>query len=211
MKRLMLSTLVLVLAVLPAAADEVRTLKEEFPLEPAQTIRLDLPIGRLEVEGTEGDRAEVVVDVECRRRRRRCEEALEDIRLSSSTRKNKLVLEIEGYPKWGRGLSIDVAAAIPHGNALEIDMGIGAIEIEGLENDLSIDLGIGEVEVLMEEAAVRAVNLDIGIGASSLDLPDGHFEGTRFLLGNEIEWAQGNGSANIEIDLGIGEVDVDLD
>jgi hypothetical protein len=90
-------------------------------------------------------------------------------------------------------------------------MGVGELEVAGVDDDLSIDLGVGEVDVSVPEARFRSVDLDAGIGEASLRLPEGRYQGRRsFLIGSELDWHEGRGQAALVVDLGVGEVEVRL-
>lgn len=194
------------------AATVVRSLEQTLNLEPNETLALDLPIGDLKVVGSSSAETRITIDIKCSRGRRRCESAAEELEIRVRRRANRQILELEGWPRWGSsGLSVEVLARVPPTTPLSVDMGVGEITVEGLESDLWIDLGVGEIDVEMASANVRSVNLDSGIGASSVSL-DGHRVGAkRSFLGGKVDWSDGEGSARIEIDLGVGKITVKLD
>ena len=194
------------------AATVVRSLEHTLTLESNETLDLDLPIGDLRVVASATAEARITVDIECSRGRRRCESAAEDLEIRVRRRAHRQILEIEGWPRWGTsGLSVRVVASVPPTTPVSVDMGVGEITVEGLESDLWIDLGVGKIDVEMASAAVRSVNLDSGIGESSVTLDGRRVGGKRSFLGGEVDWSDGEGSARIEIDLGVGEITVKLD
>ena len=57
---------------------------------------------------------------------------------------------------------------------------------------------------------VRRVDLEVGVGEALLHLGDREIEGKGF-IGRELKWAAGIGNAAVEVECGVGEVDVRLD
>ena len=195
-----------------ANAATVRTLEEELRLETGEILDLDLPVGELKLRGTSDSKAEIVVEIECKRSRRRCERAAEDLELRTRKRGDNLLVELDGWPTWGTsGLSVTVTVNVPDGHPVIIDMGVGKVDVRGLKFDLTIDLGIGDVEVEMDAEFVHSVILDSGIGRSSVAFEGQRIAGKRSFLGDKVRWSEGEGNARIRIDLGIGAIDVDLD
>ena len=204
--------LVSVLVAGGAHAATVRTLEEKLALAPGNVLEIDLPVGELRVEGTAADGGDVTVEIECSKWRRRCQSAAEDIELDLRRRGERLYVEVSGWPRWGTGgLSLKVFVNVPHSSALNVDMGVGQVTIEGLHSSISIDLGIGDVEVEMAAEFVHSVNLESGIGESTMALDGESVRNKRSFLGDELRWSEGSGKARINVDLGIGAIEVDLD
>ena len=228
----------LVLALAPASlvAGDRRQIHETFDLAPGQQVALDFPIGSLEVEGWDGSEVKVEVEARCRRDSRRCERRLEELELRSKSSSRRLALEVDADGSWrGTDMELEAVVRVPRRAPRSIDMGIGELRAEPLGeipdsadrrlaeidiedivlprksgNDVRIEMGIGEVEVRMAEAAVGSVSLDAGIGESRLDGPSARVEERRkLLIGSELSW-DGDGRARIDVELGIGEISVDL-
>jgi len=206
---------ILLVAVLTAGgvqAATVRTLEEKLALAPGDVLELDLPVGELRVEGTATEGGNLRVEIECSKWRRRCQSAAEGIEIDVHRRGGRVRVELDGWPRWGTGgLSVSVFVEVPHSSALNVDMGVGQVTIAGLHSNLSIDLGIGDVEVEMAAEFVHSVNLESGIGESTMALDGESVSNKRSFLGDELRWSEGSGEARIDIDLGIGAIDVDLD
>jgi hypothetical protein len=213
MSRTRAALLCLLLAA-PAAAGTVRQLDETVAAGGIRRITIDFPVGQLRVEAAPAGAAEVTIDlaVDCRRGRERCRERAERVRLETRQRGDHLAIEVSGYPKTGNDdMHVEGTITIPTGRSLAIDMGVGELEVAGVDDDLSIDLGVGEVDVSVPEARFRSVDLDAGIGEASLRLPEGRYQGRRsFLIGSELDWHEGRGQAALVVDLGVGEVEVRL-
>jgi hypothetical protein len=198
------------LAVPVAAAD--RTIAESYRLTGDQDVRLDFPVGELRFVGAEGDAVEIEIDIRCKRSTSRCLDAMEEIELVAYEGERRLTLEVDRHPKWlWDSLQLEGEVRLPRARALTLDMGVGELEIDGLSGDLTIDMGVGEVWIAMPAAAVRTMRLDVGVGDANARFPDGWAEGSRsFLVGSEIHWDDGPGDARVQVDLGVGEIEVRL-
>jgi hypothetical protein len=73
-----------------------------------------------------------------------------------------------------------------------------------------VELGVGDVNVLMRESDVNSVHLTVGVGDATLRHP-GHAQAVSGLLGRKVRWSDGTGPAHVNVDLGVGDIDVRLD
>ena len=210
MKKLLLFTAITLGLAASAHSDEVRSFEREFDAGGFQTLQLDIPLGEVRIDGSSDDRIEVEVIVECEWRKKKCTERADKIDLVSHEWGDKIALEIDGLNKWRFiGMSLDVRVTAPAGMRLELDMGVGEVEIAHFENDLTVDLGVGELTIKMNQADVYSVDLDTGLGEASLRYEGGELEASG-LFSNELRWNEGDGHAVVRVELGIGEIDVRL-
>jgi len=199
-----------VLLAAPALAEQrVRTLEEQFEIAPSDALRLDVPVAQLEVRGTTGDEVRVEMDVTCGVSSR-CRERAEDLRLEVRDRSGAIEVRVEGYSKNGRqNPEIDIVVEVPAGRSLEIDLGVGTLDVASMEGDITISHGVGEVTVTMAEDAIHEVSLDVGVGDADIWPRRENVERSGFLfLGNELRWDGGPGRADVVVDLGVGEARV---
>lgn len=195
----------------PASADDdrtVRTLRGSWDTG-TRTIRLDLPPSGITIEAAKDGRTSVELDVRCDRGRR-CEERAENVALDADLGERSFRLRVEDH--WTlktRGLSLRGRIAVPRGAAVEVDMGVGALEVHGLDGDLDVDLGVGKLKVRMAERAVRSVRVGVGVGEGALAVAGRNVEGSGW-LGNSVRWSDGSGRARINVSVGVGEAKVTL-
>ena len=194
-----------------ARADEgYREIHKSFPFRAGQAIEIDFPIGQLRIEA--GNELEVAVELEARCRwRSNCGLEKVEIDHRSSDRTLRIDVRADGL---GSKTQQEMKAVmrVPPGASLDVEMSIGELEIRDLEGDLEAELGIGEVRVYASAARVRAVYLDAGIGEAALRGAEPRARSARsMLVGGEVEWAEGEGDATLDVEVGIGEVRVDLD
>lgn len=196
------------------AAGGSRTVEGQARLTEGQEVRLDFPVGELEIVGVEGDRFRIEIRGRCKHGSSRCDEHLDEIEIEIRESRGGLRVEVAPYSKWRwwDSLQIDARVTHPSRHALVVDMGVGELDIEGVAADLEVDLGVGEVSVDLDARTVKTVYLDAGIGETELLVPDGWVQGERsFLIGSECSWRDGDGEARVHVEVGVGEAVVRLE
>jgi hypothetical protein len=219
MRKLILISLVLAAPVLSAlagaaaAAVSDREIKSSWPAAELEAIRFDISVAELEVTAGSGDKIAVEILAECKHDRPDCEAALEDLELFDRTRGKVLTIDLEGYPKWGKGrIEVEAFVTIPANLDFDLDMGVGEVNIEGLQGNLDLELGVGELTIDTKTDTLRSISLDVGVGEAAIYRDGRRLEGRRsFLVGSEVYWAEGEGNKRIKVDVGVGEVTVRLD
>lgn len=211
MKKPILIAAALLLSTLPLSADQtVRTLNERYAAGDVKSLYLDVPVGEVVVQGGNANQVTVEVELECDKDKTRCAELAKEVRLVGVRKGDRLQVEVDEWPKGNsRGLEAHVKVSMPRGLALQTDLGVGELRISGVERDVNADVGVGEVSVTMAESAVRSVNLDSGVGETTLRTAEKKFQGSG-MVGKELKWNKGTGSANVRVDCGVGEIGVSL-
>lgn len=204
------------LIALPALADEretVRTIRQTFSAADVERLELELSVGEARILGEERGDVQVVFELRCEPERKRCADLARDVTLESSIRGGRLALELRGFDGGRRrGLVFSGVVRIPVGVALGVDMGIGELAIEGLTGDVEAELGVGEMGLRLSHDAIHTVSLVAGIGETNLHLPVGRYTSERSrLVGSETDWREGPGQADLDAEVGVGEVNVRLD
>ncbi len=202
----------------PARASHDIVLRDEtasFPLAGARTLRIDVPVGEVHVDATTGDRIEARLKLSCNRSSSRCRERAAALHLSPRRGADGLTLKMEGYDRDGkRGFNhpdVELRLQVPAALGVSVDMGVGELDLAGIEGDVTVDIGVGEARLEVPERAVHAVALDVGVGEARLSPrpADSHREGFLF-LGNEVDWKGGAGVSRVAVDIGVGEASVRL-
>lgn len=210
-----LAASIAVLAALPAAAGTAdRELTGRFDVAPGHTVRIEIAVAELRIEADDGADVRAELHLRCRwDRKRDCRGALDEIELAAHRTSRRLYLELTGLPAWHRSnLEIEGTIYVPRSLALDVDLGVGELEVIGVASDLRVDLGVGEVEVRTAHAAVASVELDVGVGEAELHGRRTRVDGSRSLLvGSELYWDDGPGEARIRVDCGVGEISVRLE
>lgn len=208
---ILLMTLILLAAAPAVAGTTVRTLKQDVPLDGASGVDLDVPVGDLTLRASDGPGVSARIEIRCPRTSSRCRRAAEDIVLKVRRSGRWLELEVKGFPRLAsHSLSTDVELSLPRALSLQVDLGVGDVDIRGLTNDVEVDVGVGDVEATLPAASVRSVELDTGVGDVDLYTGGRRLDGSGF-VGHHLDWSQGRGAAHVEVDTGVGDIEVRLE
>lgn len=199
----------------PAAAGDraVREFTQEFDVNGADTLYLDVSVGEIHIEGTDSDRIVAEVRVRCDGgwNSSRCEERADDVEIEQSTRRGTLMLEVAGVSTWrSGGMSVELHLSMPADLDMELDFGVGEAGIRDLRGDVHVDMGIGEVSVRLPQASVGKVRVGTTIGEASLRRRDGRRSQASGLFAGGVRWSNGPGSSEVVVELNIGEATVTL-
>lgn len=208
----LLFLLSLLLLTAPASAEpvHVRTINQNIFPGDAQMVRLDLALGDMEIEGTDGRDVEVEVLIFCHREDlATCTSRAERIYLEPRSRRENLNINLKRTPKnRAQGVSARMIVKVPRHFTLEVDVTGGDVSISGMEGGMEIDGLTGDVNITHRRHLVGQVKLNVGVGKADLWMGDGRIEGRGFP--RSLRW-QGSGSSLIEVDLGTGDIAVRLE
>ena len=201
-------------AVNPSSArahDPSRTIQTEVPAARLSAVDLNFAAGALNIDGTDGSTVRLRVRARCDDESdHRCAEVLERLRVHSRVDGDCLRLEVRGLSDGRlRDLDLEATLEIPRTIALDLDMGAGELEIDGLESGIDVDLGAGEAAIRIPERAVRSVEMTVGLGEASLVRGGRRQEFVR-ILSSPVRWEDGTGRSRVDISLGVGEAEVTL-
>ncbi len=187
-----------------------RTERYKIDSHSVDTVEIEHAVGELTIEAGDSQMIEIVMTVECSSWSKKCEARTEQVELSSRTAGGTLELRIKGFPKTADSLSVNLEIRMPRRLSLDIDHGVGETTIRGVEGDISVESGVGEVSVKGPVEAFGEVDAECGVGEADLSVPGGHIEREGFLfLGNELKWS-GSGESVIEVEIGVGSLEIEL-
>lgn len=180
------------------------TLEETISIDANSSIKVEVPVGSLTIETYDGD--DIILEVEIKESDNDWFSSadLDDAEIDIDKSGNSVHLEIDMedvVQKW--------EMKIPKDAHLDIDLGVGEVEIDGFERDANIDVGVGEVDLNLSGNNYREIELESGVGGVDLN-GFSNVDGKRKLVSESVEW-RGKGDYELNIDVGVGEVDVDLD
>ncbi len=213
MKRVLVTCVLAGLVAAVASADPRREIRDDFDLDGATEVLIEMKVGELVIEASDNDRVEVEIELRCRRDSPTCESQLERVEIVGERRSERLQIGFDGLSKSSsRRMEVEARIRVPAEIDLSVEMGIGKVDITGAERDVYVDMGIGEVRLWLTESVVGAVYLDAGIGEAALyGASDGVDSSRSFLVGAELEWESEADGSEVVVDLGIGEISVHLD
>jgi len=213
MKRIVLTlaAVAVLLAALPAHAREtVRTFSQQIPTDNINLMDLNFSVGQVNVDAWDGQGVQLDVKLECQGGSNACRNAAQKVRLVFSTDGGKLHIEAKDWPRFfHHGLQARIHIQMPRNLSLTARLGVGEMEIAGLEKDVKANLGVGQLTLNLPAAAVGSVRADTGVGETSL-YAGGRYYDSAGLITRTLHWDQGTGTARISADCGVGEVDVKL-
>ncbi len=202
------------LLVAPLSAHEVT---REFASDPVvvvdEPVKVEFKAGELRIVGTDQDQLEAHLTATCRKGKPRCVRKLEELRVVARASEGGVELVFEGLNKRrAKRIDFEAVVRVPRMSPVDIKMGVGELEVEDLRQDLAVDMWIGDLSVRMAQADVHSVLLDAGIGDAEIHAfgSDGR-QRRPLLVGKEVSWTDGSGSARLDIDLQIGDILVELD
>ena len=175
-------------------------------------IRLEFPVGELRVIPTDAPHVSFDLKVRCRRTSdERCEEMANRLILDSDDSGGTLHLKLHKYPQWNNhGMTVIGTLAVPRALAVDIEMGVGELDVSGIEGDIDVELGVGEADIRASRTQASHVSVETGIGDAEIR---GGGSGTRSrgFIGSHAVWADGGGRSAVRLHVGVGDATVRLE
>jgi len=188
------------------AADDRRTENYSFDASSITRLELEHAVGDLEIVESTGNTIEIRMTAECDGWR--CD--IDEIELVSDNFGKTLHLEVDGYPRFGGDISVDLEIRMPAHLALEIERGVGSTEIRGMTGDIEIEAGVGEIEIEASAGSYRTATVEAGVGEADLRVGGRKIRSSSSFVGEETKWHEGQGTSKIDLEVGVGSVDVTL-
>ena len=127
---------------------------------------------------------------------------IDDVELSISNRGNRLVLILDEDD-----VEQDWRVRLPAHLAIDLEIGVGDVDIDGLANDLILEMGVGSVQVDVADMDFSSIHLQTGVGDSSLRGFGRGTDNERNFVGAD-SFYQGDGEYQISVEVGVGEARV---
>ena len=201
-----------VLAATPVRATVLETEPRTFPVAAHQRVRLEFPVGELKVIPTDEPVVRFDVHVRCSGHNdEHCEELANRLVLDSFDEGGTLHLKLQKYPKWiNHGMKVMGELRVPRLLAVKIEMGVGELDIDGIEGDLDVELGVGEAAIRSPKNHAGHVSVETGVGDASIHGGGSDTESHGF-IGSHATWTAGNGRSGVRVHVGVGEGTVRLE
>jgi len=201
-----------VLAGAPARAALLATDPHTYTVTAKHRIRLEFPVGQLRVVPGDGSTVRFDLKVRCKHATdEHCEEMANHLILDSDDVGGTLHLKLHKYPEWNNhGMEVIGQLSVPRALAVDIEMGVGELDIDGLEGDLDVELGVGEADIHASRALANNVSVDAGIGDAEIR-GGGSSTRSRSFIGSHAVWTDGDGRSAVHLHVGVGDATVRLD
>ena len=230
MKKAWIAYALIALFAVPVTA-ATRTLSDTYPADGLERVSLEVGVGEVQVIATDGDEVELEVVLKPRRggiftSMRRAEEEVEEAELEVEAGGRELELRVNSDTQ-KRRFEEHWTLHMPARLEIELEIGVGEVEIRGLaggveieagvgdvfvdvsSGDISIELGVGDVDVKAPLAAYGAADCEGGVGDARLSVSGRSVKSEGF-IGHSASW-RGDGERFIEVEVGVGGARVNLD
>jgi hypothetical protein len=201
-----------VLAAPPARAVLLTTDPHTYMVTPNHRVRLEFPVGELKVVPSDGPHVRFDIKVRCRSGSDEyCEDMANRLVLDSDDTGGTLHLKLHKFQHWNNhGMTVIGTLAVPRTLAVDIEMGVGELDIDGLEGDLDVDLGVGQADIHAARAKASHVSVDTGIGDAEIH-GGGSGTSSRGFIGSHAVWTEGAGRSAVRLHVGVGDATVRLE
>lgn len=214
-KSVALITIALALSLATVArAAVMQTEPQVFPVGKAQRVHMEFPVGDLRVVPSDGELVELHLQVRCSRGASAdCAEIANRLVLESRERDGTLHLHLDRFPRFrNNGLSLRGELRVPRRLAVRVEMGVGELDVTGIEGDLDVELGVGEAMVTLPRRTTSQVHVKTGVGEAAI-MGGGTGTQRSGVVGSSSRWSapEGQGRASVKLAVGVGEATVRLD
>lgn len=186
-----------------AIAQSSKRLSYEIDAAAFTRVQLEMAIGEMDIEISEGDTISLDIYLEADRNwfsLRRPD--ISDLELDQRPQGDSLYLGIDRD-----NLEQTWRVSLPVHLALEIEVGVGDVSIAGLDNDLSLELGVGAASVDVASDNYREIAVSAGVGDAVVRGFQNSDNERRSLVGANGMY-HGDGEFRIEVEVGVGDVQV---
>ena len=203
-KLLCVAAIGLALTTTYAMAKDSRELNHNFAVSGASQLDIDFPVGSLEVESYDGSEVVVTVRIEPKNDNSwfSSDVDLSDIELSHSQSASSLSLKLDNDD-----IQQNWHVKMPKSMAIDVELGVGDIEINDASNSVEIELGVGAVRIDSALDDYKRIELDTGVGDTKIRGLKNDVNTSRKVVSSHSSY-RGNGQYDIEVEVGVGDIKV---
>ncbi|BAJ03285.1 hypothetical protein [Shewanella violacea] len=193
------------LAVTSVLADSAKTLSHSYAYD-GQKVMLDMDVGSAKFIATDEQniRVEVLVTPSERNWLSLWSSAeIDDIKLDVIQASDGIALKLNDQDD----VKQQWIVYLPRHAAIKLNLGVGQVEVNNMENSIDIDLGVGHAEI-RHEILYRSVSLESGVGEVSVDLLGRQIEVSRNFVTQAYNNEDQTGFGQLNVNVGVGQIDV---
>lgn len=203
-KALLTAAILTTIATTGASAGDMKTLNETVDVDKGQKLNFSLPVGSFDLETCNCNEVSIKVKVEPSNDGWSLfsSKSVDDVELSIKERRGGLSFEVdkdETKQKW--------VVTVPQSSALNIEVGVGHIELHEFNNDLNAEVGVGHIEVELADDNYDRINAKTGVGDSAIKHLKGEIKNKRSMVSDSAKY-YGDGQYNMDIEVGVGDIKV---
>lgn len=203
MKVNLLIAALLTISTATIAADK-HEINKTFAVNNTQNLEIDFPVGSIVIN--HHDSNEIIVNIELEAKNNdswfSSDIDLSTISLDEKQTNNELDLEIDHDD-----IEQTWRVTLPQSLSLDIELGVGSVEINQFANSANVDVGVGSVEINTLLDDYKRIKLDTGVGDSSIKGLKNSGEQQRSIVSSKSDY-RGNGQYSIDVEVGVGDIKV---
>ena len=188
-----------------AAADNVNTVKHVYSAAGVSRLSVDNRVGEVRIRPGTGDSYEVIVNLEGNRhglmRKLKSVDGLDITAKTSNGRLHLKFNEDDVEADW----TILLPKALPE--ELDVDLGVGEVDVVAPSAAISIDLGVGDVDVTTAKASAGDITLTVGVGEASVRGTPNAVKASG--VASNVS-TKGDGARDVTVTVGVGDASVVL-
>lgn len=202
MKKIISSlTLVAALCSQQASADNEKRIAETLTMTNQQSLSINFPVGSLEIEAGDSDQLEIEIELKPKKSGWFSSNVdLSAITLDKKISDHKISLEVDKDD-----LQQDWTIRLPRTAALDVQLGVGSIEINNFANSADIEVGVGSIRIDTTLDDFKRIQLSSGVGDTRVSGLIKEVKEQRQLVSSETEY-RGAGEHNLNIEVGVGDI-----
>lgn len=204
MKKLLLAALTTVCFSVPTLAQDSKVIEQSFKLDKSTELEIDFPVGKIDMNTYDGDTVVVTIRLEPKDTDDWLPSSIDlsDIELHSERVRSELSLSIDNDD-----VKQEWEVKVPKSMRLDVEVGVGKVEIKDLANSADIEVGVGKVRIDTLENDFKKVSLDSGVGKTSLTGLVGKVESQKKMVSSQTDY-HGEGKYSLDIEVGVGNIKV---
>lgn len=180
-----------------------RTIEASYSVNEATELSIESGVGTVTFERAKGSTLEIELHVEESDASFFGEANLDAVELVAEQNGDRLDLRVPEQ----ENIKLDWTIRLPQVAAVELDLGVGEITGSLDAADMNVDLGVGEIDLVIV-GAIADVKTDVGIGEVKIIGGDSTSNERHFISASGK--ARGQGDARVNIDVGIGEIRIEI-
>ena len=186
-----------------ALADSEKRISEHLTMTEQQSLHINFPVGSLEIEVTDSNQLEVEIEIKPKKNGWfSSSQDLSNITLSKKVTDNRVKLEIDEDD-----LQQEWTLRVPRSAAIDINLGVGSIEVNKLANSADIEVGVGSIRVDTVLNDFKRIDLDSGVGDTRVTGLVNEIKENRKMVSSEIQY-RGQGEFTLNLEVGVGDIRV---
>lgn len=182
------------------AKDQV-VLQETYNIEANSTININVAVGELDIETHNGDDVRLEIIVKESDDNWFDSMDLDEAEITFSQKQEQVYFSVDV-----EDTTQEWKVLVPQNANLDIDMGVGKVTIEDVNQSVNLDLGVGDAEIRLIDSNYNRISLDTGVGDADLD-GFSNAETERNIVSENVKW-RGEGEYRINVDVGVGDIEV---